>query len=60
MLSGGRAVAEGSARTVLTERALSEHWGARVRVFDDPEGGIVVVPVRARQQGRERVGEATQ
>jgi iron complex transport system ATP-binding protein len=48
LLSGGRVVATGTARAVLTEGALSEHWGARVRVLDDPEGGIVVIPVRAR------------
>ncbi|MEY2478712.1 MAG: cobalamin transport system ATP-binding protein [Actinomycetota bacterium] len=51
LLAGGRAVATGPARTVLTEQALSEHWGARVRVLDDPEGGIVVVPIRARNGG---------
>jgi iron complex transport system ATP-binding protein len=48
LLSGGRAVAAGPARSVLTERALSEHWGARVRVLEDPDGGIVVIPIRAR------------
>ena len=48
LLSRGTAVACGTARTVLTERSLSEHWGARVRVLDDPDGGIVVIPVRSR------------
>jgi iron complex transport system ATP-binding protein len=51
LLAGGRAVASGSARAVLTEQALSEHWGARVRVLEDPEGGIVVIPIRARRGG---------
>jgi iron complex transport system ATP-binding protein len=48
LLAGGQAVAAGPARSVLTERALSEHWGARVRVLEDPEGGIVVIPIRDR------------
>jgi iron complex transport system ATP-binding protein len=48
LLAGGRAVAEGTAPAVLTERALSEHWGARVRVIEDPDGGVVVIPVRKR------------
>jgi iron complex transport system ATP-binding protein len=51
LLAGGKAVAAGPARSVLTERALSEHWGARVRVLEDPEGGIVVIPIRARGRG---------
>ena len=51
LLAGGQAVAAGPARTVLTERALSEHWGARVRVLEDPEGGIVVIPIRGRRGG---------
>jgi iron complex transport system ATP-binding protein len=51
LLTGGRPVAAGSARTVLTERALSEHWGARVRVLEDPEGGVVVIPIRTKRGG---------
>ena len=47
LLSRGRAAACGSARAVLTENALSEHWGARVRVLEDAGGGVVVIPVRA-------------
>lgn len=46
LLSGGRAVAEGPARTVLTEGRIREHYGARVRVVDDPTGGILVIPTR--------------
>ena len=47
LLAEGGAVATGSARSILTEQALAEHWGARVRIIDDPAGGIVVVPIRA-------------
>jgi iron complex transport system ATP-binding protein len=45
LLVGGRVVATGPPRTVLTETLLSEHYGARVRVID-AEHGPVVVPVR--------------
>lgn len=46
LLSGGRAVAEGSAREVLTESRIREHYGANVRVVKDSEGGVLVVPTR--------------
>ena len=46
LLSGGRAVASGSAAEVLTEAVLTEHFGATVRVLHDADGGVVVVPVR--------------
>ena len=46
MLDGGRVVAGGSAASVLTEPAIRRHYGAHVRVIDDPEGGILVVPTR--------------
>lgn len=51
LLSDGRAVAEGPARTVLTESAIREHYGARVRLVDEPGGGIVVVPTRPDRSG---------
>ena len=47
MLAGGRAVACGPAHSVVTEAAVSEHWDARVRVTHDPDGTVVVVPVRS-------------
>lgn len=46
MLSGGRVVSEGRARSVLTEAVIREHYGATVRVLDDGDGGVVVIPVR--------------
>jgi iron complex transport system ATP-binding protein len=46
LLSRGRAVAEGPARAVLTEGSIREHYGARVRVVEDPRGGILVIPTR--------------
>jgi cobalamin transport system ATP-binding protein len=42
LLSGGRAVAAGDARSVLTEERIREHYGASVRVFADAEGVVVV------------------
>jgi iron complex transport system ATP-binding protein len=46
LLAGGRVVATGPPRNVLTEDLLAEHYGARVRVVDGEQGPLVV-PVRA-------------
>jgi iron complex transport system ATP-binding protein len=46
LLSRGRVVAEGPAGSVLTEDAIREHYGARVRVLVDPQAGVLVVPTR--------------
>jgi iron complex transport system ATP-binding protein len=46
LLSAGHAVAEGGARTVLTEGLIREHYGARVSILEGVRGGIVVVPTR--------------
>jgi iron complex transport system ATP-binding protein len=46
LLSGGQAVAEGPAGSVLAEGLIREHYGARVRVLEDPWGGLVVAPTR--------------
>lgn len=53
LLARGVVVACGPAEAVLTERTLSEHWGARVRVLHDPDGGVVVIPVRRRTSQEE-------
>jgi iron complex transport system ATP-binding protein len=45
LMVDGRVVAEGPAAAVLTERVLSTHYGARVRVLETDDGPIVV-PVR--------------
>lgn len=55
LLDGGRAVAAGPARAVLTEATISRHYGASVRILEDPEGGVVVLPTRA---GRRAAVEA--
>ncbi|MGH2662655.1 MAG: ABC transporter ATP-binding protein [Actinomycetota bacterium] len=51
LLAAGRAVAEGPAREVLTEKIILDHYGARVRLVDEPGGGVVVVPTRPWRPG---------
>jgi iron complex transport system ATP-binding protein len=46
LLSGGKAIAEGSAREVLTEERIREHYGASTRVLHDENGNVLVVPTR--------------
>ena len=45
LLNGGRLVAAGTPREVLTEENLARHYQARVRVVDG-EAGPIVIPVR--------------
>lgn len=47
LLAEGRVVATGTPREVLTEKLLSEHYGARVRVIDG-EHGPLIIPVRSQ------------
>jgi iron complex transport system ATP-binding protein len=47
LLSGGRAVAEGPPRQVLTEQIIGEHYGASVRIIEAGHGAVQVVPRRA-------------
>ena len=46
LLVDGRLVATGPAAEVLTEPAISEHYGADVKVIDMNGSGTAVVPVR--------------
>jgi iron complex transport system ATP-binding protein len=46
LLSRGRVAAEGPAGSVLTESTIREHYGARVRILEDPRAGVLVVPAR--------------
>jgi iron complex transport system ATP-binding protein len=48
LLDGGRLVAGGGARSVLTRPLIAEHYGADVRVVEEAGSGLVVVPVRRR------------
>jgi iron complex transport system ATP-binding protein len=47
LLDRGRVAAAGPPRAVLTEEVIARHYHASVRVLEDPDGGVVVVPVRA-------------
>jgi iron complex transport system ATP-binding protein len=46
LLAGGRVVAHGTAREVLTETNLAQHYRVRVRVIEGDHGPLVV-PVRS-------------
>ena len=50
LLSRGRVAADGPAREVLTEQKIWEHYGARIRVVEDPRGGVLVIPTRSTTQ----------
>lgn len=58
LLVDGHVVAQGSAQEVLTEELISTHYGARVRVLTDPQGGVVVVPLRPGRAARDIGGVA--
>ena len=47
LLAGGRVVASGTPREVITESMIATHYQARVRVVE-AEGGPLVVPIRNR------------
>jgi iron complex transport system ATP-binding protein len=51
LLDGGRVIAEGSAREVLTSERVASLYGARVRVLDDG-GSLAIVPVRVTAPAR--------
>lgn len=48
LLDGGHAVAQGTARHVLTEERIRTHYDATVRVLVEPDGSVVVIPIRER------------
>jgi iron complex transport system ATP-binding protein len=51
LLAGGRLLATGAVREVLSERVLARHYGAELRVLEDGTGGVAVLPRRrARAQ----------
>ena len=45
LISDGEVVADGSPGEVLTKDKLTAHYGADIRVLEDPDGPVVV-PVR--------------
>lgn len=46
LLAGGRVVAQGTPASVLTETGIRQHYGARVRVINEPDGSVAVIPIR--------------
>ena len=42
VLSGGRIVETGPPSVVLTAATIAEHFGATVRIIDDPDGPVIV------------------
>ena len=47
MLAQGRVVADGPAAGVLTVDRIGHHYGARVKVIEDDDGGVIVIPTRS-------------
>ena len=58
MMSGGRVVSEGRPVSVLTESSIRAHYGATVRVLDEGDGRVVVIPTRSDQRGSEEAASA--
>jgi iron complex transport system ATP-binding protein len=56
LMDGGREVARGAPQDVLTPELVSRHYGASVRIVEDGEGGIAVIPLRSGSRAGERVG----
>jgi iron complex transport system ATP-binding protein len=52
LLSGGAVAASGAPADVLDEGLLSRSFGVRVRVLNDPDGGLLVVPQRSTARAR--------
>lgn len=42
LLAGGRIVHSGAPASVLTAETIAEHFGANVRILDDPDGPVIV------------------
>jgi len=49
LMDGGVIAAQGEPREVLTDATIREHYGATVRVIEDDEGGVIVIPVRPKK-----------
>jgi ABC-type cobalamin/Fe3+-siderophores transport system ATPase subunit len=46
MMSKGVVVSDGTARQVLTEERIMEHYDATVKVVDGGAGGVSIIPLR--------------
>ena len=56
LLSGSRIQKDGSPREVLTIDTIERHYGAQVRVVEDADGTIAVVPLRSPNHTRSVTG----
>ena len=52
LLSDGRVAAAGSPRSVLTQDNIERHYGATVRIVEDGDGRVLVLPSRRRSSPR--------
>jgi iron complex transport system ATP-binding protein len=46
LLAGGQVLGAGAPEAVLTPALLAQGYGVEMRVFDDPEAGLLVLPER--------------
>jgi iron complex transport system ATP-binding protein len=58
LLDEGRIVADGSPADVLRADVIEHHYGARVRILAGPDGGPIVVPMRAEEPNLALMGPA--
>lgn len=49
LMSGGSIAADGRPVDVLSESTIRRHFRASVRVVEDDDGGVIVIPVRVRE-----------
>ncbi len=54
LMAGGAVVSQGRPVSVLTESSIRTHYGATVRIFDEGDGRVVVIP--RRETGRVDTG----
>jgi iron complex transport system ATP-binding protein len=59
LLDGGRVVASGGARTVLTADLIESVYAARVSIMAGEDGHLVVAPVRPRRGGTPQASRDT-
>jgi iron complex transport system ATP-binding protein len=57
MMAAGSVVAHGRPVSVLTESTIRAHYGATVRVLDDGDGRVVVIPMRSSEEDGRRLRE---
>lgn len=54
LLSKGELIADGLPRQVLDEPLIEQHYGATVRILEDGQGGVIVVPIRQNGHSADR------